>query len=263
MKPALMALATLASSQIGERRTSKRKAAATTKPTPSAKAKKKKTKTTKATKTTARTAAAAKKTKTTARTAAPTKQNKKDKYVPFHKKKLSNHNIDLSKCVVPPRTLERVAITNRTSTTSSQNFSLASKERMALLTSNYSHWLVHVAAAVALRRVRIEFQQTPFPVPQIESEKEIKKKRKRGATAVDDDFSRTHRVEVLEEDVEHALLILQSDTELKSSQEEPRAKPKTMAAAFLLHTTALGGSDGGDGGEGVRFKTMNPLFLRR
>ena len=102
-------------------------------------------------------------------TTAKSKRPKKE-YVDF-KQKAALHphhdpNIDLTKCLITPRTVDRVSIhSQKPLPVPITGFTFAGKERLAVLTSNYSYWLVHIASACALRRVQLEFKQNPFPVP--------------------------------------------------------------------------------------------------
>jgi len=200
-------------------------------------------------------------------TTAKNKRPKKE-YVDF-KQKAALHphhdpNIDLTTCLIPPRTVDRVSIHSQKPLPAPiTGFTFAGKERLAVLTSNYSYWLVHIASACALRRVQLKFKQHPFPVPHAKKTKTGNRGRKNRTNAsVEVKKVPTHEVEILNVDIDCALFILQNDEELDQCM-TVKDVPLTVASAFLLHHHSMEeGNKDTEETQQVAYKTVNSLFLR-
>jgi hypothetical protein len=183
-------------------------------------------------------------------------KSKLKKNVSYREKIAHNKEIHLSTCIIPPRTMDRISIQPHLPYPAPiKGFTLEGKERLAMLTSNYARWLVHVASACALRRIQLEFCRCPFPVPHIPKASTNKRGRKRLKPILNK--VHTHEVELLDEDVERAIEILKNDLLLEKYLHDKKKLPKTISSAFLLSSTST------DYRQCDEIKVVNPFFLRR
>jgi hypothetical protein len=162
------------------------------------------------------------------------------------------------------------------------SFTLPGKEQLAVNTTNYTHWLLHVSAACALRRVQYEREHPELhppllhsPLPSDKKTKEKVKtkgrtKKKKNLTNGDAGaLNTTHKksepfdVEVLAVDVDQALALLESDTSFNDIEYAKPASepPKTVASTFLQRTTSAENAHLSDDFDFASNSTINPFFI--
>ena len=164
-----------------------------------------------------------------------------DKTTTKKRKRKAPAGLDISGCVVGPRTFSRVAIAPRKTTGGSISFSAKSKHLLAVTTSNYVHWLAHVTAACALRRVQRNLAHEPLD-HRLRTTPEVGKP--------------TQGINILGVDVDAAVHILQQgDDAVKSLvvEQSPGPTDKRIANAFLFSTPINEAKD--------RTKTVNSFFM--
>ena len=143
-------------------------------------------------------------------------------------------NVFNNKPIIPVRTLHMIAIQKATIPDGINGVTNSGKQQLATATSNFAQWLIHVAAACALRRIQIQHSS-----PTDSTDKKKKKKKKKYKSKV----KSIRQVQVLKVDVEEALVLIASDASIAANvpqhvpvtTDEPSPRPtvKTVATSFL------------------------------